>query len=446
MYKRLLLAALLLISTTAHADVISVAAFSADSSVDHLNTFRTTVVNVINGSIQGAGATGATRNIGADSIAEIDMSDDANPRIRDSYLLGITYDTISGGTAASQGAFVQSGGIQATDTDLTADVSAIIVFVNGYYISKAATAQTYAPSVTTYLWINQSGSYVQSTNPNTNVSNAALLASVVTSGTAITTVTDLASRRLPGLLVPSNYRNGMTVSRDSATTLTVFPGSIEINNTTISKASTTTLTLATAADWAGGSSLSAASTFGYVGIDTSGNLKMHTTAPTHQNYALSVTAGKKRYASWSSTTYRILGWFRMNGSTQLTTAETGNIKEGDVANSVISSDSTSYALTSTSFLTVGSINTYSSGGPLALMGMVSGDSVTGFGIGSLDINMDNTDINCSAGMEGIDGVNVTGTTPCMVTTSQGTHSFLLRAKVNQNTLNVRTRRILVMEQ
>jgi len=256
------------------------------------------------------------------------------------------------------------------DTDLTSDVSAVIAFVNGYYISKAATAQTYADNTTTYLWLTQAGAYVQSTDPNTSISNSALLAKVVTSGTQITAVTDLANRRLPGLLLPSQFRTGLYVSRDSTTTITVFPGTTEINSSMLSKTATTTLTLTTAGDWAGGSSLQATSTFGYVGMDSSGNLKMHTTAPTHQNYALTVTAGKKRYATWSSTVYRILGWFYMNatGAGELNTYEVGNIKEADVANSVVLNSDTFFTTSSTTMVadTSGVTHFYSSGNPIEI--------------------------------------------------------------------------------
>lgn len=445
-YKRLVLVLSLLFSTTAYAGTISVSDFSADSSVSHLNSFKNTTVNVINGAISGSNGTGSAINIQAGTVSEADMYADANPRVRDSYLLGVTVDTISGGAASSQGAFVYSGGTPATDVTLTSSVSAIIVFINGYYISKASTAQTYADNTTTYLWITQAGAYVQSTNPNSTISNSALLAKVVTAGTQITAVTDLANRRLPGLIVPSQFRNGMIVSRDTATTITVFPGTVEINNSTVSKSGVTTLTLGTASDWAGGSSLVAANTYGYIGIDSSGNLKLHTAAPTNQNYGLSVTLGKKRYASWSSTTYRILGWFYMNGASQLYTAEVGNIKEGDVSNSVMSSDNSTLVLNSTVYTTVGTEHYYSSGNPLRFYASVSGDVDTGFANGAMTINLDGSDIDCSAGLQGAANDNLTQHTECINTPAQGTHTVLNKARVNQNLLNVRGRKILVTEQ
>ncbi len=370
-FKRItILIALALASPNAYAGTIQLHTISADATAAGFNNNFGILSAAINGQIQGSATNGSSTNILADSIGELDMGDEVNPRVRDAELLGNTVDTISGGAAATQASFVYSGCTPATDSDLTSDVSACTAYINGYRVTKSATAQTYANNSTTYLWLSQSGSYTQSTNPNSSQSNSALLAKVVTSGGAITTVTDLASRRLPGLLVPVHYRRGLVVSRDSTTTITVLPGSAEINNSMVTKTATTTLTLSTASDWAGGSSLRATSTFGYVGVDVSGNLKMHTTAPTHDNFGVSTTAGKRRYATWSGTVYRILGWFYMNatGSGELNSYEVGNIKEGDVANSNVFTETNSFNTSSATFVadTNAIVRFYSSGGPVQI--------------------------------------------------------------------------------
>ncbi len=117
-----------------------------------------------------------------------------------------------------------------------------------------------------------------------------------------------------GGTISTNYREGLILTRSGAETLSVGLGDVEINGSIVSKAAATSLSLSTASDWAGGSSLQATNTTGYVGIDANGNIKLHTTAPTHSNAELTVTAGKKRYVSWSSVTYRVLSAFRMNGT------------------------------------------------------------------------------------------------------------------------------------
>lgn len=138
--------------------------------------------------------------------------------------------------------------------------------------------------------------------------------------------------------VMPHARHAMYVMQASTTTITVAPGSVEINGAIVTKTTNTTLTISTAGDWAGGSSLRATNTTAYVGIDSAGNIKMHTTAPSHADYALSITAANntKRYASWSSTTYRIIGWFRMNatGSGELDVYGVSNIADGAIKNTV----------------------------------------------------------------------------------------------------------------
>ena len=145
------------------------------------------------------------------------------------------------------------------------------------------------------------------------------------------------SANLPVTIV-TNYRSQMYVMQASITTITVAPGILEVNSTGISKTANTTLTLSTASDWAGGVSLQAVNTTGYVGVDSAGNIKMHTTAPTHADYSLSISAANntKRFVSWASTTYRVIGWFRMNssGSGQLDVYGVSNLADGNVANIV----------------------------------------------------------------------------------------------------------------
>ena len=107
-----------------------------------------------------------------------------------------------------------------------------------------------------------------------------------------------------GGTIPLDYRRELYCRRTASTTLNVDPGYIEVNSSIISVTSTTGLTISTAGDWAGGSSLQATNTTGYVMIDKDGNIKLGTTAPTHADYGLSITVGTKRYASVSSTTCR----------------------------------------------------------------------------------------------------------------------------------------------
>ena|SRR3990167_1828164 len=348
MRKLAILVFSLFISFPCYAGTILLNTVSTDATASGINANFTQISNTINGTIEGSTDSGSTvSNVKADSLFEINMADDANPRLRDSELFNITTDSVSAGNL-TQGGVVESGCVPADDTDLTSDISACVAYINGYRVSKSATAQTYVASRDGYLDLSQTGVYTLTSvtlgaaQPSV-ASNSVRLAKVVTNGTEITSVTSLYTTRVPGLIVPANYRDGCFVSRDSATTITVLPGSYEINNSMVTKTATTTLTLTTAGDWAGGSSLQAVNTYGYVGGDSSGNLKLHTTAPTHDNYAVSTSAGKLRYATWSSTVYRVLGWFRMNGTSsgQLDTTTVGNIREHGLTNVILSADTTS---------------------------------------------------------------------------------------------------------
>ena len=364
---------ILLLATSAYAGTISLNTISPDSNAVAYNDNFTEISDTVNGSIEGSTDSGSTvSNIKADTVFEINMADDANPRLRDSELLSITTDS----TTASN-TFVYSGGIPADSANLTSNISACTAYVNGYRVVKTATSNTYTASRDTWVDLSQSGVYTFT--PVTNgagepvvAANSARLAKVVTDGTEITSVTDEANRRIPGLLIPSHYRAGLFVSRDSATTVTVLPGSSEINNTMVNKTATTTLTISTAGDWAGGSSLRAADTFGFVGSDSSGNLKLHTTAPAFDNYALTTSSGKRRYASWSSTTYRILGWFYMDGSGSGNVEVVSNVKEGDVPNIAISQDPTTsgvvtnFTTTSATDVDLMKVRFYSSGNPIKI--------------------------------------------------------------------------------
>lgn len=166
---------------------------------------------------------------------------------------------------------------------------------------------------------------------------------------------------------PTNYRSGFNCSRVGTGTTTVEAGSADIDGTYISTTADTTLTLETDADWIGGSSLQATSTYGFIYADASANVKMHTTAPDESDTS-GGSSGILRYNDFGGATdYRMLGWFYMNstGAGELNSYEVGNLKDGDVQNSVVRTDSTNDAITDTTFpstdLTNATVHFYSSG-------------------------------------------------------------------------------------
>lgn len=147
--KRLLVVLFLLASSNAHAYIVSVDTVSSDISVVN-NNFSNVVagVNHIDGSTDG-GST--VSNIAENSIYEINLADNANPKVYFNELIGIGADSVSGGTL-TQATVVESGCVPADDSDLSSDISACVAYVNGFRVEKSAESLSYtstfcAPSI-----------------------------------------------------------------------------------------------------------------------------------------------------------------------------------------------------------------------------------------------------------------------------------------------------------
>lgn len=399
------------LSVNAFAGTVSVTPFISgqDVSVDHLETQRTTFSNVINGNIEGG------INIKAGSLVSADFSNSVSPVTR--------WDE-------SFTDFTVTGMLPPTSGSLSSTTTAGTSYVDGYRVVIGSTAHTYTASKDTYVYVHSGGYYVYqevsngATAPSTPA-NTLLLAKVVTSGTLVSSVSDLRTLGISltnsSSIVPTNYRDGLFISRDSVSTITVQPGSCEVNSMKISKTTATTLTLGTDSDWAGGSSLRTTSAYGYVGVDSSGNLKLHTTAPTNTDYALSFTLGKKRYATWSSTVYRILGWFYMNstGSGELNSYEVGNIRESDIpnfnSNSVqgqVSTGNTTYTDDTNAL-----IHFYSSGNPISV---------------AYNVASANSSTSANSFTISVDSAGIIGTDRWMLGSTSSTHLFNCTVFYNNN--------------
>lgn len=244
--------------------------------------------------------------------------------------------------------------------------------------------------------------------------------------------------------VATHSRREMFCAYASTTTLTVGVGTLEVGGAYITKTSATTLTLSTDANWAGGSSLRAVSTYAYVGVDASGNIKMHTTAPTHSDYAVSVTAGVKRYATWDGTVYRIIGWFRMNatGSGELSASTVSNLKDGDVYNSVETSTTTDISLNDTSYGTDMDVTTmyfYNIGRPVQIIFTAQCD-VADIGAAQFLVDVDGTDKTAAETQAYI--YSTGGTKNGVIAVrwqeklAQGAHTIKIQGKVAGGTLTI----------
>jgi len=379
--------------STSEAGTISLHTnFSADATASGFNDNFSTIADVINGNISGAVATGATINILANSVAEIEMADDANPRIYANETLGIGEDT-----DADTGTAFVSTGHQCTDvtSNITITVTTGTTYINGFRINTtSALTEAMNDNATRLLWIDTDGNLVETAVGATPSNAASLLCTVVTSGADITSLTDERNTRIPNLVIPTHYRAGLIVSRDSNTVVRVTGGLVEMNNTIVEKTSDTTLSPGTNGDWADGSAADGAF---FVGIDASGNIKFDETAPTNSDFLLARDSGKRRYKTANSTTYRVLGWVSEDAGDIVRTYGYGNIKEQGVGNAIYRFDSTANTLDDTAFTNNGDIqqaavNFYTSGGLVSINSFISSDSVSSVSLQNYRIAVDGVDV------------------------------------------------------
>lgn len=140
------------------------------------NQNNETMVNEIN-NITG----GDNGNIADNTVAERNMADDVNPRIR--------WDDAFGD-------WVVAGLLPATSGTLTSNICSGYCYTQGYYILKDTYSKTYEASKDTYVDIHTNGQYSFIVMPNGSgapsiPTSAQRLAKVVTNGSAITSVEDL---------------------------------------------------------------------------------------------------------------------------------------------------------------------------------------------------------------------------------------------------------------
>ena len=319
--KKILLALLVLgLAKYGYAGTITVDPFVTPDSVtvEHLETFRTTVLDVINGNI-------GTANIQNDSVAEQDMANDANVRI--------FFDDAFNN-------YVKSGLLPPTSASLVTTTTAGLAYIDGFRISKDAVEHTYSATVWTFVDISNNGTYtyvesvIGAAEPGVTASSLRL-ARVSTDSTTVSVVRDDRVLSIATAGSEDFYRVGLSISADVPATMVIKPGNIKHGSTYLSKVSNSTLSLATASDWVTGVSGRTVSTYAYVVIDSSGNIKFTTTAPTKSDTSGN-TAGVLRYSVVNSIYYRVLGWFYMdeNGSGNLNDAEWSDISDVNVLNSV----------------------------------------------------------------------------------------------------------------
>lgn len=352
MIKKFCLGMLLLFGCIkiSYAGTISVDAFISgnDVTISHLESFRTTLVDLVNGNID-------SENIEAGSIRETDLNDEINPRVR--------WDEAFNN-------FVYTGLLPVTSDSLTSTTSLGTAYIDGYRVPKDATSKAYTASKWTYVDLSKDGTYTyQETalyaSEPTVTSNSIRLARVSTDATTVKAIRD---DRVLGVQLSTNedyYRSGLFITVVTPDAITIGTGVIYHGTTRIKKTSNTSLNIGTASDWVGGISGRATTTTGYVVIDNVGNIKLTTTAPSKVDTSGNTT-GKYRYSVISGTYYRAISWFYMNGtgSGNIDSFNYSNFKDGDAYNVTFCRISSDISTTSTTFTNLpdGSFVFYPTGG------------------------------------------------------------------------------------
>lgn len=255
-----------------------------------------------------------------------------------------------------------------------------------------------------------------------------------------------------GRVVPTNYRTGYSCRWASTTTLEVQAGVIDVDGTFVQDTGTTTLTLSTTTDWVSDIVGSTADTFGYVYINATGKIELDLNAPDETDVSGN-TSGVLRYndTGTDTTDRRNLGWFYMNTSTQLSDYEVGNLKDGDVQNSVTRTDTTNDTLNDTSFgsdLTNMTVHFYSSGrGLVDITGHVFFTS-TSISTNEIEVEIhDGADIPTSKASsdEVITSATFSRQAKHAEKYPQGTTVFDVKGKISAGTATVADKTIIIHE-
>ena len=343
----------LLLCTKAYAGVITVDAFITpdDVSIAHLETFRSTVLDTLNGNIDSA-------NIEDHTISEPDMADNANVRVyfKDAF-----------------NNFVASGLIPPTSASLTSTTSGGTAYINGYHVTKDDTSHTYTASKWTYIDLSQSGvyTYVETVHGAAEPSvttNSMRMARVSTDGTTVLSIRDDRVLSIATATNEDHYRSGMTISVVTPDAITISPGVVYHGTTRLGKVTNTALNIGTASDWVDSVSQRTTNTGAFVVIDSNGNLKLTTTAPLYVDASGDTAGSPKRYSLINSNYYRVIAWFYMNatGSGNIDVYGFGNFKDGNTFN-IVSRDSmlaSTLASTGYDIIPETTIYFYSTGRPI----------------------------------------------------------------------------------
>jgi hypothetical protein len=306
---------------------------SDDVTITLLNDWRDTWTDALN-SVDG-------QNIQAGTVSSDMLTDNANPVKRwDESFTDYVFEGLLAPT---------------TSSTLTSTTTLGTAYIEGIRIAKDATSHTYTANTHTYVDISKTGTYTYSevalgaAEPSV-AANSIRLFRISTDGSEVGEVNDVRNLAMnfAGTAGENFDRQDMYITVTTNDNISVWPGVIYHGSTRIAKTSIVSLDITAATDWTTGVSAQGTSTDAFVAVDSDGNIKVTTTAPTFADSSEN-TAGRKRYIDSNSENWRAIAWFWMNGtgSGNLEEHSWSNYKDGDVENttSIFRSVITSTAMT-----------------------------------------------------------------------------------------------------
>ncbi len=304
--KRIILTiAFMLLATVAYAGTITVDPFlvSADVTIAHLDTFRSTVVDAINNADGG--------NISAGTITSTQLDANTNPENRWNEAFND---------------FVYTGLLPVTSASLTSTTSAGTGYIYGARVVKVDTNKTYTASKDTYVDLSKTGTYTYSevalggTEPAI-AANSIRLAKVTTTGTTVSTVRD---DRVTAISLGTNddpmlFGLEVRIATGDATVATIDAGVCYNGTTRVDKITKTAINLSTAADWWDGVADTYAGGAGwcYIGVSSSSTIKFLGANPPDKSDTAGNANGRLIYWYDGSAYWRVIGAIRVNTSNNI---------------------------------------------------------------------------------------------------------------------------------
>lgn len=287
----------ILYASNLYADTVTVDSLvSADDvTLEWLNGFKNTVIDALN-SFDG-------ENIQADSITIAAFDDNSNIVTR--------WDE-------SFNNYVYTGLLPLTSASLISITTTGTAYVEGTRVNKDATSHTYTASKDTYVDLSNTGTFTYQEVTNgaaepLTTTNSIRLAKVVTSGTAVTSVTD---SRVLGIQLSTNEDfniKGFELVTNDPNTITIDSGVCYVGATRIEKTAVNNLNVGTASDYINGASERGTSKWVYIYIDDSGSIKLDDSAPDYHDTDGNTT-GIKYYFKNGTDYWRLILPMRLNAT------------------------------------------------------------------------------------------------------------------------------------